>query len=362
MMPQNVEIGSALTTMHFVAKGSRILLASMLFLALAGCGRNDDEIRVYQAPKEPVMASQAREATPQPSISWTTPKTWTQLPAQEMRFASFQVSPEHSDVVLTVIPLGSSPVIANLNRWEGQLGLPPTPEAEMSKKISRVKTEDGSEASMIDLSNDKQRMLAAMIPHDGQTWFFKLLGPFDVVGAEKQNFDSFIKSILFNDPNIPTTPEASIAQATPTSTGLQSWSVPKDWTEEPPKPMRAASFAVKGSEGETGEVIVTQMDASFFGSVLDNINRWRGQVGLERIKSEQDSKAQTIKAGGKELKLYDFVGPKKDDQPARRILVTTMINGPSIWFFKLQGPSTLLDQQKQAFLDFLSSVKFAQPK
>src|SRR5690349_18651267 len=39
---------------------------------------------------------------------------------------------------------------------------------------------------------EKVRLLGAMIPHEKNTWFFKLVGPVEAVEKQKAAFDSFI--------------------------------------------------------------------------------------------------------------------------------------------------------------------------
>ena len=136
------------------------------------------------APENPGGAG-ARE------VDWTVPAGWKELPGQQMRFASFQVSPEKPDVQLTVIPLGAEAgnLLDNVNRWEKQLGLPPTPEQDLGKIVNDLDV-NGSQASAVDLTgpanaNPRMQMLGAIIPHDGRVWFFKLVGPADVVGRRR---------------------------------------------------------------------------------------------------------------------------------------------------------------------------------
>ena len=78
---------------------------------------------------------------------------WKELPGQQMRFASFQVSAEKPDVQLTVIPLGAEAgnLLDNVNRWEKQLGLPPTPQQDLGKIVKTMDV-NGSQASVVDLA------------------------------------------------------------------------------------------------------------------------------------------------------------------------------------------------------------------
>ena len=254
-----------------------------------------------------------------------------------------------------------------------------------------------STAYVVDLANKQERMLAAIIPHEDRVWFFKMVGPASAVTPNKENFDAFIKSIKFGGggaaalanvqvngkaPELPSGhpalpqdssqqlpsghpalpaagagAEAQHAQASNDLSLSPTWKTPSDWTEEPPKQMRAASWFIDSS-GQKGEVIVTKMDATHFGTLLSNINRWRGQVGLEPVADDSAVKPQIIKVGGRELSLFDFVGPKAEDGSARRIVVTMSVNGPDVWFFKLQGPDEMVTKEKAAFEGFLGAVQF----
>ena len=57
---------------------------------------------------------------------------------------------------------------------------------------------------------------------------------------------------------------------------------PGGWQEAPPGEMRAASFRVAGKDGKQADVSVVPLPG-LAGSDLDNVNRWRGQVGLPGV-------------------------------------------------------------------------------
>jgi hypothetical protein len=86
-------------------------------------------------------------------------------------------------VELTVIPLGpeAGDLPSNVNRWEKQLNLTPSPKDALDKVVKHQDI-NGLHADVVDLSspestNPRQRMLAAIIPHAGRVWFFKMTGP-----------------------------------------------------------------------------------------------------------------------------------------------------------------------------------------
>jgi hypothetical protein len=338
-----------------------LLSALILILGLGlGCDR-DDKVVVYTTPKQTSDSSATPSANPTPTIDttnmppvqaeiqWTVPQGWKELPGDgQMRYASFQVLPDHPDLQLSVIPLGAeaADLLPNINRWEGQVGLPSSSLTELPRVVKRVTVGDLN-IDTVDLvgpetANPRQRMLAAILPHADKTWFFKLFGPADVIGSQSGNFDAFIKSIHFANGAPP-----PAAQANASGAAGATWNIPAGWSQEPDKPMRVASF-----KAGDAELIVTQFGKDNFGGALANINRWRGQAGLDQVSDENAASAQPVTVNNNPGKLYDFAGP------TTRVHVEMIEVGDNVWFFKLVGPTAAVAQQQPAFDEFLKSVSF----
>src|SRR5262249_5676355 len=82
------------------------------------------------------------------------------------------------------------------------------------------------------------------------------------------------------------------------------WTAPPEWKVGPPNKNRIATYFV-GADDQRLELSVTQ----FGGTLLDNVNRWRGQLGLEPI-TEPDL-GQCVKdldLGAVKAKLVDLTG------------------------------------------------------
>src|SRR4051812_20333029 len=122
-----------------------MFITFLLIAPLVGCDR-DESISAYQAPKDPppvVAAALPGAAAPSSGAGgphWAVPSGWRELPAKQMRFASFGVNDSNPPVELTVIPLGpeSGAVGPNVNRWEKQLGLPQTPAEKLGDVVKHV--------------------------------------------------------------------------------------------------------------------------------------------------------------------------------------------------------------------------------
>jgi hypothetical protein len=84
-------------------------------------------------------------------------------------------------------------VDANLARWAGQVGLPPTAIAEASESI----TVGGRTAVRVELVGSEKTILGVVVPGESASWFFKLIGPNALAAGERERFDRFIESVQF---------------------------------------------------------------------------------------------------------------------------------------------------------------------
>jgi hypothetical protein len=117
-----------------------------------------------------------------------------------MRKATYSVPGEggEAELTITAFPGDVGGELANLNRWRSQLQLPPIGQAELGSAAQRIER-NGLRLTVVDIAGSgasPQRILGAMIPHDGSTWFFKLgPGPDKTVAKEKSAFTAFLDTI-----------------------------------------------------------------------------------------------------------------------------------------------------------------------
>jgi hypothetical protein len=347
-----------------------IQLILLTLLLITGCDR-EEPIAVYRAPKDPapttapVIGPAVASASAVP-FHWTLPPSWREVPSQQqMRFATFLVN-ENPAVELTVTPLGAeaADIPANVTRWRNQLGLPPASPEDLDKSVKRINS-NNLDIACVDLATppDKsppQRMLAAIVPHGSRVWFFKLVGPAEIVAAQKQNFDAFVSSLAPGSSESAPPSVAQVPAPTNTSSVLRHWTAPPEWREIPNStPPRMLAFKV-GPDADPAELIVTRFPLNGAGSFGDNINRWRNQLGLGPIDDPNTVPLADIKVGpdGQGM-LIEIENPGPDGKPARRMLVALTTAGDDIWFFKFTGPSSLVANQKDAFTTFLKSIEFS---
>ena len=133
---------------------------------------------------------------------------------------------------------------------------------------------------------------------------------------------------------------------------------PTGWNEVAPGQMRAASFRVPGKDGKQADVSVIPLPG-LAGSDLDNVNRWRGQVGLPGISEAELAKlAQPVEIAGQSASLYEQAGSNAGPGEKSRILAAITRRDGKAWFFKMTGDAGLVAEQKPAFIEFLKSVSF----
>jgi hypothetical protein len=79
---------------------------------------------------------------------------------------------------------------------------------------------------------------------------------------------------------------------------------------------------------------------------LDNVNRWRGQLGLAPETEEQmNGEAVSITIAGQPARMFEM-------SSTNRMLAAWQDHGQSRWFFKMLGADALVKAQKAAFVQF----------
>jgi hypothetical protein len=261
-----------------------------------------------------------------------------------------------ADVSFVALGPAAGNVLDNVNRWLGQLKQPPVNEEKLRSMIEPLPTERG-DVAMVDLSGEPEngdankdgRIVGAIAADESGTAFYKMRGNAALVGAEKENFLKWVRasrgstSVTKNT----TTPSA----ATDSDTPQIKWDLPAGWTAAPASQMRYASFAVE-KKGENADISVVTFPGDG-GNDVDNINRWRQQIGLPAIGAELlKPMIAPVHAGDVHLDTIDMSGAT-----ARVLAAWTRQNGRA-WFFKMSGPPALVEQEKPNFAAFLQSIRF----
>jgi hypothetical protein len=134
------------------------------------------------------------------SLVWAAPDHWAAKPLGAMRRGSFttrNVAGE-ADCSIFVFPAATNPLLANLNRWRGQIGLAPLTEAQLPAESATLESGE-LKFTVVDLLGQQQgaptRVLGAVLYRGEEAWFFKLSGPDATVAAEKTAFLDFLRTV-----------------------------------------------------------------------------------------------------------------------------------------------------------------------
>lgn len=138
-------------------------------------------------------------------LKWSLPSGWKEQAASGMRKGSFLVEGKQNmqaDVSIISLPGEAGGVLPNINRWRGQISLPPLSDADL-KKIASTVVVQGQDGLLVDMlsggvlekKSNKTRVLGLILVKDGQSWFFKMSGDDALVESQKTIFVNFVKSI-----------------------------------------------------------------------------------------------------------------------------------------------------------------------
>lgn len=136
------------------------------------------------------------------NLAYTAPPGWINGGERPMRLLTFLAGDASDPAEVMVTKLGGTSfggLLGNINRWRAQVGLAPVAKVEdqPSEKIRLA----GKDAAYFDFTGPgtpekpNRRMLLVMTVSNNEVWFFKIIGPQQLVAAEKKNFDDFLKSI-----------------------------------------------------------------------------------------------------------------------------------------------------------------------
>ena len=142
-------------------------------------------------------------------------------------------------------------------------------------------------------------------------------------------------------------PAGAVSQA-----GNPAWSVPQHWQEGPASSVRRGSFIVQGQDGGSADVSVTAFPGDV-GGMVQNVNRWRQQLGLlPATPQDIEGSVRPFRADGQEGYTVQIVGS------TQQTVAVALPHRGTTWFFKMTGPTALVEQEQAAFLAFAQSVDF----
>lgn len=350
-------------------------LAALVLVAVSACRKA--EIRTYVAPrdKEAVPAAAgaeeggepgegpAAERAALPAVTWALPSGWTDLGSDGgMNVGQFKVG----EVMINLTPLASMEGQENMlvNMWRNVLGQPAFSEAEATAALQETEIA-GGKGRFFDLSAERGgspvRIVTAFLHREGRSWFFKLQGPPDAVGAQMEAFKGFLKTVKFgaaapiNEPTPAVAPAAAPEQPAvapapaPAAEGGEiavPGKVPEGWSVVAAGAMQVAKYSVAG-----GAEVAVSVFPSDTGGLAANVLRWRRQMGLPEVGAEEAAGAAKPIEGGPEGAVA------VDLENGEKALSGAIVPRDGRWFFyKLTGPTAAVKAARETFVNFAKAT------
>jgi hypothetical protein len=155
----------------------------------------------------PQIASVPAPENPNANSIWTIPSDWRQLPPSQFLLAEFSIAGANdaqAEVNVAELSGEGGGLLANVNRWRGQIGLGAVGENDLPQLAQSVDVPNGK-ATLVDLAGvnaqtgAQVRLVGAIVPQNGQTWFYKLMGDEQIVAQQKDAFIKFIQSADYSN-------------------------------------------------------------------------------------------------------------------------------------------------------------------
>ncbi len=317
-------------------------------LVLAGC-QEQEQIHEYTVPKEPPMRLLAVMVPREDStwyfklmgpatdvskhiqafdtfvgsvrfpkngkIEWTVPEEWSEEHGDKRFEAVIRFAGKGMPLPITITQLGgpqAKDVRANLNRWRNQLGLDEIGEDELRKLQGNIKV-DGITATRVDFTGPRKGARRAM----------------------------------------------SVPQAAQPPRRPFTFTKPNDWQEQPANAVsgirREAVFRV-GQGERFAQTTVLRLGGDGGGS-LQNVNRWRRELGLEPATEDQLRRdLRTLDTAAGRMSYVELTGHVNNEE--RATLGAWIAHGGQTWFVTMKGPADIVRAQKPAFEAFVQSFRF----
>ena len=119
-----------------------------------------------------------------------------------------------------------------------------------------------------------------------------------------------------------------------------------------------AKFMVSGPDNAQAAVNVS-MSQGDGGGLAGNVNRWRGQLGLNPLAGGDLTQAiSEVDTPAGKASVVDFSGKDARTGQSARLIGAIVPQGNRTWFYKLMGSEQVVESQKSAFTKFVQMAKY----
>lgn len=147
-----------------------------------------------------MLPGMAEAAAAAPGLTYSIPEGWTDAGATGMRKANLRVEDEHGTTEITALtfPGDVGGLLANINRWAGQIGMDAITEAQLPE-VTAPANISGHGGLYVSLPGPERSILGGILPFHGDTWFFKMTGPAATITEQEAAFKVFLDSVAIED-------------------------------------------------------------------------------------------------------------------------------------------------------------------
>lgn len=178
-----------------------MLVVLVLVAVPAACDRG--AVEVHRVAKRSATRDSLPAAGLGAGLEFRLPPGWRERPSGDMTVAAFEAGDRSRPAVVTITRLSGDGggLLANVNRWRGQIGLPPIAEADLSRQTREVPMagDPGVEVSMVGASEPRRSIRGVVASARGFTGFIKIIGPVETVEREAVRFREFAATVRFKE-------------------------------------------------------------------------------------------------------------------------------------------------------------------
>lgn len=267
----------------------------------------------------------------QKPISWDVPTGWEETPGGAAFRLATITGPEGQLIAVTSLTPGQD-LLLNVNRWQGQIGLPNLTEDQLD--VDRI-TVQGQEVILYD--------------------------------QQGQGTSNSMSSAPFASPNTtPSVPNTAAPATTSEPGGPATQQLPftlperpEGWSELPASGSKLVRWS-KPTDSETLYFELLKFPAGPEFSMMLNV--WAPTVGSSEVAADQFTQmVQEVPIGSRQgqwfgLPANDEMRLPDSESSNLSMRVARLVLGQDAWYFKWYGPSQDVEKQEEEFQQFLKQV------
>ena len=346
------------------------ICVTVLLAGQVGC--DQDEIRVYQAPKDPSQPSPISTTASPPSamkpssMDWTVPAGWQQQPGQRsMRVATFEAGRggRTVEIAVSAFPNRAGGLLPNVNRWRGQINLAPISQQDLATALVAFSNQ-GVRGYTLDFTGNPsdsdeaspERIIGGIIDGVGMTWFVKAKDESSILESLKGEIDQFTRSFRLRESSAVHDPPSATAK--PNEIRQDRWRPPPHWKQDTtPSTILLSAYNIHTPKGHARATVTALVGDG--GGLLPNVNRWRHQLGLPPVSTLDEQSMISIRtlSGDPSVAAFDLLAQSVGSEGRRRFLVAALSHQNKTWYVKLTGPDLAVELEKQAFEELVASIR-----